>query len=60
MNINKHEAINFNSATQKSPAAKPRFAWLKKMGWLGFIFFTVKGLLWLTVPGVLILWDITP
>jgi hypothetical protein len=26
--------------------------WLKKMGVAGFVFFTVKGLLWLAVPAV--------
>jgi len=60
MNINKHETIHLSNTPQKLPVAKQRFAWVKKMGWLGFIFFTVKGLLWLTIPGVLILCDISP
>ena len=25
-------------------------AWLKKVGWVGFFFFLIKGLLWLIVP----------
>ncbi|WP_266362329.1 hypothetical protein [Tellurirhabdus rosea] len=24
--------------------------WLKRVGWLGFLFFLIKGLLWLIVP----------
>ena len=28
--------------------------WLKRLGWLGFCFFLVKGLLWLTVPALLV------
>ena len=24
--------------------------WLKRVGWLGFLFFLVKGLLWLIIP----------
>ncbi len=31
-----------------------RFRWLKKFGFWGILFFTVKGLLWLIVPAVLI------
>lgn len=24
--------------------------WLKRLGWLGFLFFLVKGVVWLTLP----------
>lgn len=24
--------------------------WLKRVGWLGFLFFLIKGLLWLLIP----------
>lgn len=24
--------------------------WLKRMGWAGFLFFLIKGLLWLLIP----------
>jgi len=27
--------------------------WLKRLGVAGFVFFLLKGLLWLTVPGLL-------
>jgi len=27
--------------------------WIKKLGFWGFIFFLVKGLLWLTVPALI-------
>jgi hypothetical protein len=28
--------------------------WLKRLGLFGFLFFLIKGLLWLTVPGLLV------
>ncbi len=31
-------------------------SWLRRFGVLGFLFFFIKGLLWLTVPLVLVLW----
>jgi hypothetical protein len=24
--------------------------WLKRVGWLGFLFFLIKGLLWILIP----------
>jgi hypothetical protein len=30
-------------------------SWIKKMGFWGFMFFLVKGLLWLTVPALIAL-----
>ncbi len=30
---------------------------LKRLGVVGFVFFLVKGLLWLTVPLVLLFWN---
>ena len=30
--------------------------WIKRVGFWGFMFFLVKGLLWLIVPGVIALW----
>ena len=30
--------------------------WIKRLGFWGFLFFLVKGLLWLLVPGLLALW----
>lgn len=32
-----------------SSPTKP-VAWIKRLGWLGFLFFLVKGLLWLLIP----------
>ena len=30
---------------------KHRFKdWLKRIGWIGFLFFLIKGLLWLLIP----------
>jgi hypothetical protein len=38
--------------------AKPKFdmslkSWIKKLGFWGFLFFLVKGLLWLTIPALI-------
>jgi hypothetical protein len=30
--------------------------WIKRLGFWGFMFFLVKGLLWLLVPALLALW----
>jgi hypothetical protein len=44
----------WDESTGEAPAAD-RPKWLKRLGAAAFLFFFVKGLLWLTVP-VLILW----
>jgi hypothetical protein len=31
--------------------------WLKRLGFWGFVFFLVKGLLWLLVPALIALWQ---
>lgn len=28
--------------------------WLKRMGWAGLLFFTLKGIAWLVLPAVLV------
>lgn len=28
--------------------------WFKRLGWIGFLFFFVKGLMWLTLPAILL------
>lgn len=33
--------------------------WFKRLGVAGFLFFFIKGLLWLIVPAVLIWWSAT-
>jgi len=30
--------------------------WIKRLGFLGFMFFLVKGLLWLLVPALIAFW----
>ncbi len=30
--------------------------WIKRIGILGFLFFLIKGLLWILIPAGLILW----
>ncbi|MCB0793762.1 MAG: hypothetical protein KDB88_03415 [Flavobacteriales bacterium] len=32
-----------------SPEAKGKVRWLKRLGWAGFLFFFVKGLVWLAI-----------
>lgn len=39
-----------------SSATKPWARWFAKFGVLGFMFFLVKGLLWLAIPAVLVAW----
>ncbi len=34
---------------QLRPSGKFK-TWLKRVGWLGFLFFLIKGLLWLIIP----------
>jgi hypothetical protein len=34
----------------------PWAAWLKRLGVAGFLVFLVKGLVWLAVAGVVVLW----
>ncbi len=41
-----------NDEHKQSPVAK----WAKRIGVWGIVFFTVKGLLWLIVPAVLVWW----
>jgi len=33
--------------------------WTKRLGVAGFLFFFIKGLLWLIIPAVLIWWSTT-
>lgn len=28
---------------------KPRTSWLRRLGWAGFLFFLIKGLVWLAI-----------
>ncbi|MEA5139665.1 hypothetical protein [Arcicella rigui] len=36
--------------TNQTPPKKDFRSWLKRLGWAGFFFFLIKGLLWLIVP----------
>lgn len=38
-------------AGKQCPIRNP---WIRRLGFLGFMFFLVKGLLWLAVPGALV------
>ncbi len=43
------------SAEAVEPAKCP-LTWWQKLGFLGFMFFLIKGLLWLLIPAGLLLW----
>lgn len=33
-----------------------RTRWFRRLGLAGFLFFLIKGLMWLTLPGLIALW----
>jgi hypothetical protein len=42
----------------KTPGARRATrGWLRKLGAAGFLFFLIKGLLWLVVPAALVAWQ---
>lgn len=40
------------------PPRSPLVAWVKRLGVAGFVFFLVKGILWLVLPGLLVTWGL--
>ena len=44
--------VSSHNAAERSMSVK---SWIKRMGFWGFLFFLVKGLLWLTVPALIAL-----
>ena len=42
--------------TATQPAASSKARWLKRLGAASFLFFLVKGLLWLLVPAAIVAW----
>ena len=44
------------SGAISSRSGKCPLPWWQRIGLLGFLFFLVKGLLWLIVPGAIVLW----
>lgn len=44
---------NCNVGRESVPASSKFLGWCKRLGFFGFMFFLVKGLLWLTVPAIL-------
>ena len=42
---NNHEKIEGAENTKNTKLVK----WFKRLGWAGFLFFTIKGLVWLAV-----------
>lgn len=43
-------------ASLKRFPSTSRCGWLKRLGVLGFLFFLIKGLVWLSLPVVLFYW----
>jgi hypothetical protein len=44
---------------EETPARRARIiVWLKRIGVVGFLFFLAKGLLWLSLPTLLIWWGV--
>lgn len=49
--------VSVDSAGAPAPAEAPvRTSWLRRIGVAGFLFFLIKGLLWLTVPAAIAAW----
>jgi len=44
-------AVDQSSPTRSAPEVRGR--WLKRLGVAGFLFFLIKGLLWLIIPGLI-------
>ncbi|MFN7021108.1 MAG: hypothetical protein ACK4WH_07255 [Phycisphaerales bacterium] len=40
----------------EAPACPVKNRWLRRIGAAGFMFFLIKGLLWLTVPAAVAVW----
>ena len=47
------------SIKQYIAARCPLPVWVRRLGVAGFLFFLVKGLLWLTVPGLLVFFGLS-
>lgn len=45
------------AAADNRPAACPvKPPWLRRVGFAGFMFFFIKGLMWLTAPAAIAIW----
>lgn len=56
-----HERITQSSTTSAAAGAGAetcpvRSRWVRRIGAAGFVFFLIKGLLWLTVPAAIAVW----
>jgi hypothetical protein len=45
------------SAAETPPGSRRVPSWMRRLGLAGFLFFLVKGLLWLLVPAAWIAWQ---
>lgn len=45
-----------SASAADAPACPVKSRWLRRIGAAGFLFFLIKGLLWLTVPAAIAVW----
>lgn len=50
------DAESAAAAAAKPEACPVKNKWLRRIGAAGFMFFLIKGLLWLTVPAAIAVW----
>ncbi len=41
------------ASAASDPAGRARLSWVQRLGAAGFLFFLIKGLLWLAIPALL-------
>jgi hypothetical protein len=51
--------LKMPGTTEKSGEQKSALKWVKRLGLAGFMFFLIKGLLWLLVPGLIAYFSFT-
>jgi hypothetical protein len=50
-------AMPAQDTTEQAADRRGPIAWLKRLGLAGFLFFFIKGLLWLFVPAAIVWWQ---
>ena len=49
-------AVPAQDTMEQAAARRGAVAWLKRLGVAGFLFFFIKGMLWLIVPAAIVWW----
>jgi hypothetical protein len=47
------EPVKTTSQAAEQPQERPFTLWLKRLGLAGFLFYLVKGLLWIIIPALM-------